>query len=577
MPSWYRRIRGVLSGWLDAYFRARYRLAARLAGRGGRAADLARRGLLVIQIDALSYDDLVYAMNRRHMRFLRKLCRRKGFRLHRWYCGAPSNTPSVQAAILYGHNDDIPGFRWYEKATGQHFNFKNPFAAQEVERRLKQHGPGLLAEGSSYANLFTGDAPTAILTLSSVADLSVGRTLRGFQIPLLMALNVVAVTRAAVLTVRELLAELFEWARLLLTRRIQRGEYLFPLLRIIVGVWFREIITQGALHEILAGRPAIYLTFASYDEAAHQRGQRSASAMRSLRGIDGRIRRLVKVARRGIVRQYDVVILSDHGQTPSMPFHYLYTETIHECVARLLEGGVQAGTTGKISDAQLTYAAVLIHRLQAYERDFARTGRLLVRWALRFVRRRSVPTPSDAPGPADGAVVATSGPLCNVYLPGHKKLSDDEITHLRPHFIDGLVQHDGIGIVVTTADDTVILRSRRGELRVGLGGNVSTGQPFGELGMTGREQELAERELVKLARMHNSGDVILLGAAKKRYIVNFEEQMAAHGGLGDGQTSPFIICPADMPVPDDLIDPRQLNALLGRRGTNADRGPRRAQ
>ena len=36
-------------------------------------------------------------------------------RLEEWFSGLPSQTSSSQMGILYGKNDDIPAFRWYEK------------------------------------------------------------------------------------------------------------------------------------------------------------------------------------------------------------------------------------------------------------------------------------------------------------------------------------------------------------------------------------------------------------------------------------------------------------------------------
>ncbi len=243
-----------------------------------------------------------------------------------------------------------------------------------------------------------------------------------------------------------------------------------------------------------------------------------------------------------------------------MPFHYLYTETIHECIARLLEGEADPGAGTRLSDVQLTYFSVIVHRLQAYERDFARMGRVFVRWLQRLVYRSTSATGEHEP--SDDLVVAVSGPLCNVYLQGEKRLSDDEISERHPRFIDGLMQHDGIGLVVTTSGETVILRSRQGEMRVGPDGVRQEGDVFGELRLPPDEMEPARRAIARIARMANSGDVILLGAMQERHVVNFEEQMAAHGGLGGPQNFPFILHPCGMRVPDGIMGPREMHAVL---------------
>lgn len=176
--TWLFYVRRKLRRVLDGYYRARYRFTARLAGKRDIAADLDRPGLLVIQIDGLSYDALREAAERGRIPHIRKLLDAGAFSLRQWYCGLPSNTPAVQAALMFGDNDNIPGFRWYERSMGNYISFRNPFDAQAVERRLKERHGGLLADGSSYANLLSGGAMTSVLTMSSVTDLSMGRTLR---------------------------------------------------------------------------------------------------------------------------------------------------------------------------------------------------------------------------------------------------------------------------------------------------------------------------------------------------------------------------------------------------------------
>src|SRR6266446_925903 len=76
-----------------------------------------RRGFIGIQIDGLGYYVLKGALGRRYTPFLRKLVRRRGWKLHRYRVGLPATTPASQLGIFYGDNYDIPGFRWYEKDT----------------------------------------------------------------------------------------------------------------------------------------------------------------------------------------------------------------------------------------------------------------------------------------------------------------------------------------------------------------------------------------------------------------------------------------------------------------------------
>src|SRR5688500_18420084 len=74
-----------------------------------------RRGLVVLQIDALAYADLRRALELGYVPTLARLLRRHGFQLRRWFSGLPSATPYCQAGFFHGENDGIPAFRFYDK------------------------------------------------------------------------------------------------------------------------------------------------------------------------------------------------------------------------------------------------------------------------------------------------------------------------------------------------------------------------------------------------------------------------------------------------------------------------------
>src|SRR4051794_39428816 len=52
-----------------------------------------RRGLIVLQVDALSYADLRRATAAGYCPTLARLLAVEGFELRRWFCGLPSATP----------------------------------------------------------------------------------------------------------------------------------------------------------------------------------------------------------------------------------------------------------------------------------------------------------------------------------------------------------------------------------------------------------------------------------------------------------------------------------------------------
>ena len=112
----------------------------------------------------------------------------QGYRLQRWRCGLPSTTPAVQAGLMYGDNWDIPAFRWYEKETGFAPQCKSPAAVERIKTRVAAGRRGILAGGSSYTNMFDGDARLALFTISAMGRQRFFEHLRGLGWALLFAL-----------------------------------------------------------------------------------------------------------------------------------------------------------------------------------------------------------------------------------------------------------------------------------------------------------------------------------------------------------------------------------------------------
>jgi len=560
----------------NGYYKTKYALTDRVAGRGGVHPDLAERGLLVIQLDALPYETLCTAMERGYLPFIRRQLLRKEFVLKKWYVGIPSNTPSVQAAVMYGNNDDIPGFRWYEKDAKLSVNFKNPLSAALVEDRLNRF-PGLLEGGSSYSNMFSGKAARSVATYGSTTTLDIGKRLRGLQILLLVLLNIVTVLRTLYYTVLEFAVEIRDWLRNIIRGELQRGEYLFPLFRILMNVWVREVITVGALTDIANGSPAVYVSFLAYDELAHQRGPLSRSALATLRPIDARIRKMVQLAKRGIRRDYDIFIFSDHGMAPSMPFFFLYGQTIDQMVSELVEGNPPGHVRQHPGEVQVTYARVLALRLESYERSLVHGLRYVVK-AFRHMLLRRVAREQEPHHDGDGVLVAVSGGLGHVYLPMPGRPLEEDIRNRYPALIPGLIAHQGIGVVVSRVPVGIAIRSRQGSATLDASGAIMEveGDPLPRI----EPKALAYRSLLKLMTMRNSGDVVLLGADHGDYLVNFEEQMAAHGGLGGLQNSAFILVQPPYGWIRDVDDPLQLHEIFtkARQGEGAEaRGGKRAR
>ncbi|MGD8398395.1 MAG: hypothetical protein PVG11_06025, partial [Anaerolineae bacterium] len=165
LHRWIVDLFNTIAAW---YYRRKYGTAARQLGRPSQAAAGAgRRGLIILEIDGLAYPYLRQALKAGHMPYLARMVLARKLRLSPWRCGLPSTTPAAQAGILYGNNWDIPGFRWYEKETGDFIMCKLPGTVRAIQERISRGRTGLLRGGSSYVNMFDGDARLALFTLSA--------------------------------------------------------------------------------------------------------------------------------------------------------------------------------------------------------------------------------------------------------------------------------------------------------------------------------------------------------------------------------------------------------------------------
>jgi hypothetical protein len=93
-----RRSRPRAGPLLRFYYQSKYRLFRR-----ERRPHDGRRGLIMLQVDALAYADLRRAIDRGYCPTIEKLLTEDDtFELRRWFCGLPSATPYCQAGIFHG-------------------------------------------------------------------------------------------------------------------------------------------------------------------------------------------------------------------------------------------------------------------------------------------------------------------------------------------------------------------------------------------------------------------------------------------------------------------------------------------
>ena len=113
---------------------------------------------------------------------------------------------------------------------------------------------------------------------------------------------------------------------------------IYPLLRAAMCVFVRDLIVYGVISDMMKGRPAVYATFSSYDEVAHHSGLERADTLEALRKLDEQFGRIDR-ARRYAARPYEIVVLSDHGQTQGATFQQRNGYGLGDLVERSLASG----------------------------------------------------------------------------------------------------------------------------------------------------------------------------------------------------------------------------------------------
>lgn len=494
----------------------------RVARRQGAQERTDVPGIVFLEIDGLALPVLRHAISGGSAPNMGRWLAEGGYRLTEWETDLSSQTGASQAGILLGSNEDIPAFRWVEKETGTLKVCSSASDCAEIEQRLST-GTGLLADGGgSRGNLLSGDADETILTVSRIAAET--RANPGYRAFLANGFNV---TRALVLFAWEVL---LEWIAAVRQRRRDvrpRGHRggTYPLLRAAMCVIVRDLVVFGVLTDMMRGRPAVYATFASYDEVAHHSGLERADTMEALRKLDrlfGRIER----ARRYAPRPYEIVVLSDHGQTQGATFKQRNGYGLDDLVERSLGAGDVVEFAG--GDEQ---SAMVRHSI-----DEATGGK---------PRRQAKNDVSE-----EGAVVLGSGNLGLVYLmEERRRLTREEIEERHPELIPALRGHPHVGwLLVNSAEHGPIVLGAGGALSL-RNDRVEGEDPLAPFSAN------ASRHLLRADGFEHAAD-ITVGSFYDPVLDEgcaFEELISFHGGLGGPQTRPFILHPSELPAPQEPI------------------------
>ena len=542
-------------------------------------------GLIMLEIDGLSIDVLKEAIEKDMMPTVKSWIEDKSHILKGWETDLSSQTGASQAGILHGNNKNIVAYRWVEKEKNNHVMVSGKLSdAPIIEKRISD-GHGLLSDnGVSITNMFTGDSENSVLTSSRFKIL----TQTYSKLLDVVFLEAYSFQRVFVLFLWEIIIELKSQI-IHKAKNIQprlKKSFVYPAIRAGANVLLREVATETLIGNMSQGEMNIaYASYVGYDEVAHHSGIRDDDVWNVLKQIDLEFKRLQN-AEKIVERNYQFVVLSDHGQGNGSTFKQRYGISLADYVRRLLPDDMRLYNKhqyisnhfkdayipenkqiGSIIDKvdKIMEKELFLGRVESLNKklpdlishdDSERYESDLDYITKHDGREQTTKTAEDST-----LIVLGSGNLGLIYLTQwDKRLYYEEIVSLFPNLIPGLVKHEGIGFILVES-------YTNGPMVIGSEGiyyldcdRIVGKNPLENFGKN------AAAHLKRHNTFEHMPDILVNSFynPETEEICAYEELIGSHGGLGGSQTRPFILYPSDWDDPGELVGAKSIYDFLKR-------------
>ncbi len=451
-------------------------------------------GLIILHIDGLGYSYLQKALAEGRMPFVRCLIEQEGYEALPYRCGIPSTTPFAQAGILYGDNSEIPSFRWWDKESGLLVAFGGRASFRRVSHKYFKGCEPLVAEGACIAACYPVAGADTFGLAYEERNRSVPHQRHSLrQVIASWAMNplhLVDWTRRGLVQVGK--AGLEYWRARVAGRPAAR---MYVISDMLEEIFLHQLTRFATIQAMSHGYPTIYAGFYAYDETAHAYGPSADYSMHILRHIDSTIQRVAE-NRNKYARNYQLVVLSDHGQVETVPFQTKFGTRFGDLVAEWLP---------------------------TYEVEEYRGKKI---------------TPPDA---LDGHIGLTySGGLAHLYFKNISwRLGRNEIEARFPGLISKIARTEGIAFVLLRegANDLIVTSEETIRLSGDAGLNAQARRFLSRFDAP----DILARQLRKLNSFQRAGDLIIFGEFTDDHQINFEDQVGGHGSVGGEQLHPFIL------------------------------------
>ncbi len=476
------------------------------------------KGLIIIQIDALSKKQIENAIQAGRVPFIKSLLNKQYYKLYSHYSGMPCSTAAVQAELFYGIKAAVPAFSFYDYKTKRVFIMFNPSDVREIEHRLKQKGKPLLTSGTAYSDIYTGGAEESHYCIANLIIKKIFRPRHILSFIIMPLMHFYSLVRTIILFVIEIFLAVTDFFRGLIKGQDIGKELKFIPSRVAMCVLLREFIVIGAKIDIARGMPVIHLNFMGYHEQSHRRGATSRFAHWTLRGIDEAIKRVWVAAHKSAVREYDVWLYSDHGQIDSISYMKKFGKTIHEAVEETFV------------DMKFSRSKNQTHKKIGF---LARTGLRKSRFFAGIFP--SHPLPDD-----NNPVITALGPTGHVYLRNSLETRDIK------KFVLDLIKHTHVPMVFLTNKNNP---EKKVEVWTEEGHFILPDQADEVFDTSSVFYHEMLQDFIYSCKQVNCGDLIMCGWDKKTgKCLTFAIENGSHGGITTEEAEGFAVVPSKVTI-----------------------------
>lgn len=466
-------------------------LILRIFGLAPSSININKKGLIIILIDGLSFSSLKTGIEKKYCYFFTKLLE-QGYMLNDYYCGPPATTTATEAELFFGSNTNIPGFSWFDRSLMKGIRGNNAKSIELYENQLKP-AVSLLKDGSCIGGVYSSGASQYSLSGKDLQANHPLNILRKLLYIFFIFLNPFRFFLTNYLIVKSLFVSI-----MILIRKNSKKRFYTILKDSFSRIFLGNILTYIAELELLRETPVLFIDYVLYDEFSHEYGVQNKTSLSSLRLIDWYCKSLYEVSQKA-KRKYEIIFLSDHGHTPSIPFPNLQQNALVEMIKKNLNDAsrnvIKTYVNFNLNDSINKYL-YLVPGGSAVHLFFSET---------------------------------LSEPM---YL--------DELSLKYPSFIDNLLNENTVGWVLVRKDkECQMLIGKHGAVEFKLGKmDKIIASPFKSHHIDGRIID----SLAVYAQYENNGDLVLYGnITSGGKLIAFEEHRGTHGGFYGNMNFPFVI------------------------------------